>query len=99
MKHIDTYLSEMELKLADDPKAIENTWQAPYKENTECCHCEENARLAFVFKEDDADKTYVSSLHKNTISDNGKFWPHDAISVAVYFCEKCYEATALYNQG
>jgi hypothetical protein len=26
-------------------------------------------------------------------------WPHDAIAVATYFCEKCLEPTSLYNQA
>jgi len=98
MKAISNFLEES-ITLADDPKAVEQSWQAPFEENIECCHCGENARLAFVFKEEHAEKNYVSRLHKNTIADGGKFWPHDAIAVAIYFCEKCYEPTVDYNQG
>ena len=99
MESIDKYVKEATITLADDPKATEETWQAPFEQNTECCHCGENARLALVFREDQADKKYISDIHDNTIAKGGKFWPHDAVAIAIYFCEKCYEPTAEYNQA
>ena len=31
--------------------------------------------------------------------DGEGYWLHDACAVAVYFCKKCLNTTALYNQG
>lgn len=40
----------------------------------------------------------VCSLHENDPDGEG-FWLHDCCAVAVYFCKKCLQPTALYNQG
>ena len=99
MKVIESYLQEMNVTLANDPKAVEQSWQAPFKEETKCCKCGADARLAFTCKEEGGEKEYVSSMYDNKIADGGEAWPHDAIAVAVYFCKKCLETTSEYNQG
>ena len=49
---------------------------------------------------EDSEKEYVCDLHENTGGKkNGKFWFHDAISVAVYACEDCLGVSALANQA
>ena len=80
------------------------SWQQDFSENTKCHMCKKNARLALVVFEGYGDKTqrkkpYVSSLWHN--GQSKKFWPHDAVAVAVYFCEsvKCATATAIWNQA
>lgn len=81
------------------------SWQQSFPENTKCHKCKKNARLAFVVFEgfpkpkSDEKKPYVCRLWHN--GKDKKFWPHDAIAVAIYFCEdvKCARATALWNQA
>ncbi len=50
------------------------------------------------FCRDHNDQILVSSLHPNQPQGEG-FWPHSCCAVAVYFCKKCMNTTALYNQG
>lgn len=78
---------------------LEHSWQKEFPKSTECCRCGANARIGFVMKEDNKDKEYICDLHPNEMADGGKAWLHDACAVAVYFCEKCLDTTALYNQG
>lgn len=76
------------------------TWQNPFPDNTACVHCGSNARRALCAREDGAggvDNKYVCELHQN--QQEGKFWPHDAIAYALYFCEQCAKSTSLYNQA
>ncbi len=79
---------------------LEKSWQAKFPPITKCCRCGEKARIAFVTHEMDTDeKELIRDLHKNTLGVGGDFWPHDAVAVAIYFCIKCTEPTALYNQA
>ncbi len=86
---------------------LSKTWQKEFPETTKCCHCKGEARIGFVAHEaiDKDDKAvvprdyaqFVADLHYN--EGMGGFWLHDACAVAVYFCKKCCEATALWNQA
>ncbi len=78
------------------PEGLDKSWQKKFPNNTPCCRCGGNARIGFVYKEFDQ-KKYVRDLHHNKEDD--KYWPHDAVAVATYFCEKCLEPTSLYNQA
>lgn len=99
----DKYIKNIqtEMKVTVGPKGVENTWQAPFPVETKCCHCGSKARIAFVGKEDRGEKEYICNLHDNQIGNRppGPFWLHDLCAVAIYFCTKCTEPTALYNQG
>ena len=78
---------------------LDKSWQAKFKANIKCKHCGKNARIMFVAFEK-VEKEYVCNLHPNTCArKGGKFWAHDAIAVAVYACEKCYEVSAEMNQA
>ena len=88
----------MNVTLANDPKAVDQSWQAPFKDKTKCCKCGSTARLAFVCKEDEENE-YIADMYKNKKATGGKAWPHDAVAVAVYFCEKCLETTSEFNQA
>ena len=57
---------------------------------------EQHWKDQFVAKEKD-EKEYVCDLYKN--KENDKFWPHDSIATAIYFCEKCAEPTVKWNQA
>ena len=81
-------------------KGLNKTWQTAFPKVTRCVHCGKNARIGFVYCEDASDgdlKEFVCNLHDNGKKD--KLWLHDAVAVAVYFCEDCLNATALYNQA
>jgi len=93
------------MKTTIGKKGLNYTWQTPFPETTKCIHCDGVARIGFVSHEGQApndqwnkNKEYVCDLHENDPNDTG-FWLHDACCVAVYFCEKCLNATALYNQA
>jgi len=56
-----------------------------------------------VFEKPDSDtsigkQAFVTGLHDSDPDGKG-FWLHDCCAVAVYFCKKCLETTALYNQA
>jgi len=81
---------------------LKYTWQTKFPLATKCCKCKGKARIGFVTHEGIDEmlsfKDYVCSLHK-TKGKKGNLWVHDCISVAIYFCRDCLEATALYNQA
>jgi len=90
----------MKVQIAFDvDKTRQISWQADFPKTTECCRCDGEARLGFVAHEEGQKKgqKYVSHMYKN--KPPNEFWLHDACAVAVYFCKKCLETTALYNQG
>ena len=91
------------------------TFQEEFPKVTECCRCKGKARLGFVAHEYDElvsgkGGKYVCDLYENDPNGGGLgeenpkhkgkgYWLHDACCVAVYFCRKCLEPTALYNQA
>ena len=89
----------MEVTLGND--GLSKTWQAKFPETTTCCRCKGEARIGFVAHEGidarDRKAPRVYRMHPN--KGKGGYWPHDFVAVAVYFCRKCLETTALYNQG
>lgn len=85
------------MKVIIGKEGLTHTKQGEFPPETECCRCEGIARIGFVATEGVGEKKYVSNLHPNKPPDN--FWLHDACAVAVYFCGKCLETTALYNQA
>ena len=79
------------------------SFQNEFPKEIDCCYCSGKARMGFVAHEMDEPTQqkggkYVCQLHKNEHAQR-KFWLHDACCVAVYFCKKCLEPTALYNQA
>ena len=74
------------------------SFQNNFPHVTKCCKCGKRARLGFVAHETEAEQgdRYVCHLWD---SKPKQLWLHDACCVAVYFCEKCLEPTALYNQA
>lgn len=81
-------------------KGLDQTWQWRHSETTKCKYCGKVARIGFVVMEDerDEDGDCVADLFPVT-TDPGNYWPHDFISVAIYFCPVCGEITAIWNQG
>lgn len=92
----------MQTLIAKDPQeAMHVTWQDPFPETTECLKCHGECRLGFVTHEFDTEQgkgNFLCDLYPNDPDGDG-YWLHDACSVAVYFCRKCLEPTALYNQA
>ncbi len=79
-------------------KGLDESWQDPFPENVKCVHCDSTARIGFVAHENsrEGDGPLVCNLHNN---EKGNMWVHDACAVAVYFCTKCLDTTAKYNQA
>ena len=92
----------MKVEIAFDIKKAKSlSWQADFPKTAKCCKCDGEARLGFVAHETEKHKKgnkYVCHLYKNEPKGSG-FWVHDMCCVAVYFCKKCLETTALYNQA
>ena len=84
----------------DIDKVREMSYQRQFPRVTKCCRCAGESRLGFVVLETysgrDKKKKYLSDLHAGKV---GSLWFHDCVAVAVYFCKKCLEATALCNQA
>lgn len=87
-----------EMNIAIGEKGLNHSWQGDFAPETKCCRCDGTARIGFVVQETD-EKEYVCNLHSNDMGTDGDAWLHDAVAVAVYFCKKCLETTALYNQA
>ena len=80
-------------------EGLDKTWQSEFPETTKCVYCGKEARIGFVAAEVPnkwAKPEFVCQLHKNKPH---SMWLHDCCAVAVYFCEECLRATALYNQA
>jgi hypothetical protein len=97
----------MKVKIAFDTDKTRNlSFQRPFPATTKCCRCKSQARLAFVAHELQKKRSYwkkkkgyywaVCHLWPNK---KKNMWLHDLCAVAIYFCKKCLEPTALYNQG
>ena len=78
---------------------LNETWQEPFQENIPCKKCGKNARIMFVAIENEIKEKdgFICKLHENM--KDGKYWVHDACAIAVYLCEKCFEANAEINQA
>ena len=79
-------------------RGIKFSHQSDFPKNA-VCKCGGNARIAFVYCEGftcDAEVIHVCNLHKNEMDNK---WPHDCVSVAVYFCSKCLKPVTYFNQG
>ncbi len=91
----------MKIYLGDD--GLKNSKQADFLPAVGCSHCGNEARIAFVVEEEydgsllKDKQDFVCDLYKN--GEDDKFWPHDCVAVAIYFCGKCSEVTANYNQA
>jgi hypothetical protein len=87
-------------------KGLGNSHQDDFPPETECVHCKGKARIGFVCLEkphaaeegEEGEDNYVCHLHPNDPGGTG-FWLHDCCAVAVYFCKKCLQPTALANQA
>ena len=83
-------------------EGLNQTWQEPFPASVKCHKCKSNARIMFVGLEDkDTEKgKFVCDLTRERESKKDKnLWPHDAIAIAVYLCEECFEPNALINQA
>lgn len=84
---------------------LTKTWQNDFPEQVNCVHCLGKAHIAFVAhedidKDDKDDKEGKNVYHlRKTTGRKGGLWLHDSCAVAVYFCTKCLQPTARYNQG
>lgn len=102
-EHMEKWINkkgEVKMKFYVGDKGLDKTWQQDFEKEVPCAYCKNNARIAFVVKEEfdpNNRQELVCDLYDNM--KDGKLWPHDCIAVAVYFCEKCLETTARYNQA
>lgn len=92
----------MKVTLGKD--GLSKTWQDDFPKTTHCRCCGGECRIAFVAHEAlDEDDRETDSDKKKFLCDmyQGKegMWLHDCCAVAVYFCKKCLNPMALYNQG
>lgn len=88
------------MKIYKGNTGLSETWQEDFKENIPCKKCGENSRILFTAIENEESDRYgkaIADIHENM--KNGKYWPHDVIAVAVYLCEKCFEANTEINQA
>ena len=86
----------------NEPDIRNLSWQEEFPKTVKCVqkNCKGECRLGFIAYEAGRKGTkekFLCEIYEN-MKDN-KLWPHDCVAVAVYFCEKCLEVTALYNQA
>jgi len=91
------------MKVTIGEAGLAQTWQDEFPKTTPCVqpYCGGECRIGFVAHEkgESVNNSYVCELHPNEGGCGGDFWLHDACAVAVYFCKKCLNTTALYNQA
>ena len=94
------------MKVTLGKEGCKKTWQVEFPETTVCVYCQGESRIGFVAHEGmDDDKAewprdyvqFVADMFPN--EGEGNYWLHDCCAVAVYFCRKCLNPTALYNQA
>lgn len=80
-------------------EGCKETFGDDFPETIKCCKCEGEARIGFVAHEGGGkeDAPYLSEIHES--NGVGDLWLHDSCCVAIYFCRKCLNPTALYNQA
>lgn len=90
----------MKVDIAFKQKVRQLSFQDEFPKTTKC-RCGGESRLAFVAHEMDENSEQEGGKFVCQLYDNkpNVMWLHDACAVAVYFCEKCLEPTALYNQA
>ena len=86
------------MKVIIGKEGLDATFQDSFTETVECVHCGSMARVGFVAHEMNEERgaQYICDLHHN---ENENMWVHDACCVAVYFCTKCLNTTAVFNQA
>jgi hypothetical protein len=88
------------MKIYKGKEGLEATWQAKFPKTVKCVHCQGQAHHAFTAQEghieEEGKGKYICDLRKPK---GKKLWLHDAVAVAVYFCEDCLFTTSLYNQA
>lgn len=86
------------MKLFLGEEARTQTHQQDFPKTTKCT-CGGEARLAFVGMEGRSEVKegpFVCDLYPN---EKDSMWLHDCCAVAIYFCKKCLQPTARYNQA
>ena len=85
------------MRVIKGKKGCEHSWQDDFPTVVSCeAGCGGIGHIAFVAIEEQGEKD--GYIYENK-PENVKLWPHDAIAVAVYICEKCMKTTSLMNQG
>lgn len=88
------------MKVTIGEKGLSKTWQSDFPAITRCCYCDGEAKIGFVAHEGMEGNEHgpiVCDLHDN--AGKNSCWLHNYCAVAVYFCMKCLNTTALYNQS
>ena len=90
----------MAFKVVIGESGLQESHQAKFPSVVMCdkCRCDA-ARHAFTVIESysgTVGEEYVCNLHKNN---RGGMWLRDCCAVAIYFCSKCLEVSARYNQA
>ena len=80
----------------DASTALDVTWQNPFPATVTCEKCGGRGRHAVTIMESNGN-AFISRRHPN--KGKGNFWPHDAISFALYFCKDCFHAQVEWNQA
>lgn len=86
-------------------RGLNNSFQEPFPESTECVYCKNIAYPAVCIQEDDKsgpEGDFICNLPPPPNPAEGEppnLRPHDATAFAIYLCPKCLKPTALFNQG
>lgn len=70
-----------------------NTYQQPFPQATPCAYCKVEARPLMVVDDDEG------LIQGQGLFITSGIWPHDCMAIALYFCPKCGEITAIWNQA
>ena len=96
MSELDTE-KDVVIEVIRGEEGLEYSHQEEFPE-TPKCSCGGDGRIAFVVYEPMVGGFNISYVRDDHDNEPGSMWVHDAVAVAIYFCKKCSEPIALYNQ-
>lgn len=85
------------MKIYKGITGLDKSYRSPFTTTKKCRVCHGTCRMMFVAQEDGEDENkFISQIHPKN---KEKFWPSDAISIAVYACENCFSINTDFNES
>lgn len=82
---------------------VKTTYQNPFPKSIPCPKKTCDGNMIPMLQVDDREGNVANFLPEQLVKDRKKdieaLWPHDALVVMVYYCPKCGDVKADYNQG
>lgn len=86
------------MKIYKGETGLDKSYRDPFSPKKKCRICHGHCRIMFVLQESEEDNTegFIADIHPRS---KEKYWPIDAIALAVYCCENCFTINTDFNQA